>query len=291
MKFRTLLNRPYDRVKITSLGRFFSVFTLLFGIATINSGNNLLYMILAYLLMLLFSSGILSTLNILFLEISIEGQDIIYKNREGDILITVRKNKIPGFFLYFCTRDGCTFVPELGGKKVILKLPYKGKRRGIQNIDSITVYSLYPFGFAKRWRDIKQNAQVLVLPDIDRNANMDGYYERFSLGDKSVKERGFDGEFQGLMRYRSGESLYHIHWKKSYKELQVKRFGNNQKDSVIFRLKERPSDDEIDIVASLIHREIKKGKSVGLLVENRFFIEPSKGNAHELGLLKKLALL
>ena len=291
MRLKVLLNRPFDRVNITTLGKFFSVFTLFFGIATINSGNNLLYMILAYLLVLLFASGILSTMNILFLKVAPETQDIIYKRKEGYILIKVSKSRIPGFSLYFCTKDGCTFVPEIKNNEITIKLPYVGKKRGIQKIDNITVYSLYPFGFAKRGREMRLNMDVLVLPDINRKVDKNGYYQKFALGDNSVEKKGVDGEFLGLARYRSGESLYHIHWKKSYKELQVKKFSTMEKDSVVFHLKEHPDDDEIDIVASLIHREIEKGKSVGLLVDNRFYVAPSTGSVHALGILRKLALL
>ncbi len=291
MKLRNLLNRPFDRVKITPLGRFFSVFTLLFGIATINSGNNLLYMILAYLLILLFASGILSTANILFLHVQATGQEAIYKKRTGNIILKVSKGKIPGFFLYFCTDTGCAFLPVLTSRVALIKVPYKGKKRGIQTISDITVYSLFPFGFAKRWRNIRIDAKVMVFPAIDREVDDAYIFKRYLQGEESSSKRGFDGEFRGLRRYKAGESLYHIHWKKSFKELNLKEFGTMEQDSLVFQLPQDPSEDDIDNVASTIHQWLKAGKSVGLFAEGRFFVPPSKGSTHEYNLMKRLALL
>jgi len=292
MKLRPLLNRPFDRVKITPLGRLFSIFTLLYGIATINSGNNLLYMILAYLLILLFASGILSTLNILFLNVEPQGQDTIYKNRASNIYVRVFKKRIPSFLMYFCTEQGCKFVPFLEkGKDIVINLPFKSQRRGVVNVDSLTVYSLFPFGFARRWRYVSLNMKVMVLPSIDVHLKNRYRFEKFALGKEYMEKRGFDGDFKGLRRYIPGESLLHIHWKKSYKELNLKEFGSMEKNSVIFRLPALPDETEIDAVATLIHEKIREKESVGLLVEGKFFIPPSVGVAHELNLLKTLALL
>lgn len=291
MKLKNLLNRPFDRVRITLLGKFFSVFTLFFGIATINSGNNLLYMILSYLLILLFASGIMSTANILFLDIEIIGQEEIYKNRTGYLLVKVRKRKNPGFFLYFCIGDGCAFVPILRKNSVIIKVPYKGTKRGIQKVLNIKVYSLFPFGFAQRWRNIDVDAKVLVFPSIDKDVEKEYMVRKYLLGEEDSNTRGFDGEFRGLGRYRVGESLYHIHWKKSYKELNIKEFGTMERDNLVFWLSSEADESDIDSVASIIHRKIREGKNVGLLVENKFYIAPSTGHTHELHLMRRLALL
>ncbi len=292
MKLKSLLNRPFDRVKITPLGKLFSVFTLLYGIATINSGNNLLYMILAYLLILMFASGILSTLNILFLSVEPQGQDIIYKNRTANIYVKVSKKKLPAFLIYFCTSHGCKFIPFLmKDRNIVVNLPFKSQKRGIIGIEDLTVYSLFPFGFAKRWRYINIGMKILVLPDIDVHLKERHKFEKSAPGEKYADKRGFEGDFKGLRRYIPGESLLHIHWKKSYKELNLKEFGIMEKDSIIFRLPASAEEVEIDAVATLIHETIRENKSVGLLVEDKFFIPPSVGVSHELNLLKTLALL
>ena len=57
-----LMHRP--RLSFTRGGKIFFVVTLALGIAALNSGNNLLYLVLSMMLSLILSSGVLSSLNL-----------------------------------------------------------------------------------------------------------------------------------------------------------------------------------------------------------------------------------
>jgi uncharacterized protein (DUF58 family) len=59
---RAFQHRP--QLKFTTEGRVFSLTTLGLGVAALNSGNNLLYLVLGMMLALILSSGVLSSLNL-----------------------------------------------------------------------------------------------------------------------------------------------------------------------------------------------------------------------------------
>ena len=291
MRLRSLLRHPFDRVSITPLGRFFSIFTLLFGIAAINSGNNLLYFILAYLLMLLFASGILSTINILGIEVEFLGQDELFRGEEGNLYLSVRKKKYPSFLLHVCTDAGCSFLPYVGKEKKEISVPILSSKRGIKKLEKIYVYSIYPFGFARRGIYVSLNAEYLVYPRIDLPVYDEKDKYIASWGERYGSRKGYEGEFRGLRRYETGDRLFHIHWKKSVKELNVKEFEGVETRVIYITIPRSHDDKIVDEVASFAHLILRKGESVGLLMEGNILVPPGKGEEHEKSILRVLALL
>lgn len=291
MKLGALLRHPFDRVKITPLGRFFSVFTLFFGVAAINSGNNLLYFILAYLLILLFSSGILSTFNIAGLEIEAYGQDDLYKGKRGMIYLKVKKRRFYSFLLFICTEYGCTFLPYVDKKGRVAKVEIEAIKRGINVLNNVFVYSVYPFGFARRGVYVNLSMEYIVFPRIDLPVYATGHKENIRYGKTYGQERGYEGEFKGLKRYEIGERLFHIHWKKAFKELNVKVFEGEKSETYYISVSHAMNEDEIDKVASLVHNIMEEGKSVGIVMNGKVIIPPGKGKNQERAILNTLAML
>ncbi len=285
------MSHPFDRVKITPLGRFFSFFTLLFGFAAINSGNNLLYLVLAYLLVLIFASGIFSTVNILWLEIEGAGQDELFKDSVGYLYLKLRKKKLPSFLLNVCLKDECTLITYIDKRERRIKLPLKPAKRGIHKLSEVYIYSLYPFGFAKRGINVRLKFEYFVYPRID--IPVDTVVDKYvvSQGEAYGAQRGYEGEFRGLKRYEIGEGLFHIHWRKSIKELNVKQFEGTKSRVYYLGISSEAEDGEIDKVASIAHRILDTGGSVGLVVDGNVVVPPGRGKEHERSILKVLALL
>src|SRR3954464_2654693 len=61
--------KPPRRLKITREGKFFILLTLSVGLAAINTGNNLLYLLLGMLLALIVVSSIMSELSLRHLTV------------------------------------------------------------------------------------------------------------------------------------------------------------------------------------------------------------------------------
>ncbi|CAD7771508.1 MAG: hypothetical protein KIIPBIDF_00264 [Candidatus Methanoperedenaceae archaeon GB50] len=60
------------QVKITKPGIFFVALTIMLGVAAVNTGNNLIYLIAALMLSLMALSGLSSFLNLVGLDFKIE---------------------------------------------------------------------------------------------------------------------------------------------------------------------------------------------------------------------------
>src|SRR5690349_11254979 len=97
-RLRRLL-RPPRRLRFTREGRWFCGITLGIGVAAINTGNNLLYLILGLMLSLIVASGILSESALRRLEITRQPPTRVHAGRPFLMGITLRnhKRRLPSF--------------------------------------------------------------------------------------------------------------------------------------------------------------------------------------------------
>lgn len=226
--------RSSRKLSFTREGKVYVFLCLAIGVASINTGSNLLFLLLSVMLSIIISSGILSETGLR--DLKVERLDIpkAYCNELFLYRFEVENKK--KFFPAFCINireeeiDGYSpFVFRLNpgdigrpfARAVFMK-------RGIHNLQKVTLESTYPFGFFKKSKTISLPGSVMVLPLI-KNVPEKIFIARREINEKKISSglsRRSEEYFFGLKEYRIGENPRHIYWESlaKYKEPMIKEY-------------------------------------------------------------------
>ena len=167
---RDLLKRR-PRLKYTREGRIFSLVTLGVGLAALNSGNNLLYLVLGLMLALIVGSGFLSSLNLNRIRIKRRFPTRIYANQailiEYEVLNT--KRVWPSFGLHLQIDQTPLYLfliaPQDAQK---YQHTHAFLRRGIYHLEGLHLSTQFPFGFFSKSVHLKLSSTFTVYPNLNR---------------------------------------------------------------------------------------------------------------------------
>jgi uncharacterized protein (DUF58 family) len=128
-----------EGIRITKVGLWFVLFTVLVAVAATNTGNNALYLVLASMLGLLVVSGITSRHNLRGLGVAVDLPGEVFANQPFHLPFSLRNKSrfLPRWLLHFAVqRNGSprllTYLPPLGfGKGRVDRL---GARRGFHRL-------------------------------------------------------------------------------------------------------------------------------------------------------------
>jgi uncharacterized protein (DUF58 family) len=197
--------------------------TLGVGAAAVNTGNNLLYLVLGLMLSLILVSGVLSDLVLL----DVEGTRVLPSRAfaGGPALVEIAlrngKRRLPSFSLEVEDRADdlptdrrCYFLKvEANGEQ---RATYRRElpRRGRMTFRSLRLSTRYPFGFFDKWRILALPGELIVFPSIDTSARAPS----LGLGSEGAPDRVVRGpgiEPAGLRDYRVGDEARALHGRRS----------------------------------------------------------------------------
>ncbi len=217
-------NRLFPRkLVVTTEGRWIIALSLLLGVAAINTGNNLLYLILSLLISIITISGILSELALRGVEVERAYPHQLAVGEVALLRVAVRNAKRRAAYnievVEVVDADGLTvrpgYVLHLEGHEIGQAfLQVRANRRGPIATAGLQVSTSYPFGFARKARFLAEPARLLALPATDevvltvRGGLGRGHEER-------SRRVGRGSELLGLRDVRPGDGLRDIHWKVS----------------------------------------------------------------------------
>ncbi|GIW55815.1 MAG: hypothetical protein KatS3mg082_2219 [Nitrospiraceae bacterium] len=212
---------PNRSVRLTGEGTRFVLFTLAVGIAAVNTGNNLFYLLLAMMLSLIVISGLLSEQCLRRLEFRRRVPDYLIAGRPAAAALSVlnRKPWLPSFSLRIAdVVDGITVergihVPHLGPRSsVLLSYPLLITRRGLHRLEGVRVTTPFPFGLFLKSAFVPLETTVIVCPEI--KPVPDGLVrELIAEGHKlAISRRGQGVDLYNLRLYRPGDDSRAIHW-------------------------------------------------------------------------------
>ena len=207
-------------VRFTRVGTTFLVFTVVIGFAALNTGNNALYIGLAFMLGCLLLSGIASKGGLKHLDVEVRGIDEAWAGSPADCVIRISNRS-----RVWNVRDVVVTSGELAQPVLVALIPKRGsvdvnatflfQRRGIVQLKRIDLYTRYPFGFFLKKRRAKLSGEIVVFP---RLLSESGSRERFRpiVGEQmSLNRPGGGTEIHSFREYVRGDSLRHVYWKKS----------------------------------------------------------------------------
>ncbi len=214
--------RRRKRLRFTREGWYYVAFTLGVGVAALNTGNNLLFLVLGLQLTAIVVSGVLS-------EGALEGLSVRRRlpgdPAAGDLFrvtyeITNAKRFWPSPTLSLTERRG----PFAGaraaallvgpGETRVASLQTRAARRGRYELGEVAVATRFPFGLFEKWLPLPAADELYVLParvPPRERAEAGGARE----GERPEGRAGQGSEFLGLRDLRSGDDRRLVHWRKS----------------------------------------------------------------------------
>lgn len=299
------------RLRFTREGKYFVALTLGIGFAAINTGNNLLYLVLGMLLALIVGSGVLSEISLAALEVSRRIPHRIYATRPYlmGINLTNSKRRFPSFSIEVedlltgeSLEKKCYFLKVPSGRTQHTSYRHAFDRRGLYRFTGFQVSTKFPFALFRKSRQVACPNDVIVFPAVHPLLPPAGYSAE--AGRQTAGRLDRQGEFHGLRDYLDGDDPRDIHWRKSARvghlvirqnEEQVGRriaiFLDNQQ--------RQPTPTEQDIgrqeravsqAASLATHYLRAGYVVRLVTRTAS-VGPGSGQQHLTRILHALALL
>jgi len=289
-------------LKVTRIGRTYLVVTFGVGLGALNTGNNLLYLLLGMLLSMVVVSGVLSERCLRDLAVRRVGTDAAFAGEPFAFRWALTKKRGHGFALTLSEADspltgegGVGYLPA--GVDHVVRADLTAPKRGPVPLTGVRVTTTWPLGLFAKTRVFPLEGTLLVYPRRGYACQDPGEAERGPVGDAGNPRRNDGtGDVSGLRELMYGEDARRIHWLKSAslgKLLRVEREREERRTWVLAveaGLEGEALERRCEEVAALAHRLIEEGHEVGLdTADGR--VRPAAGSAQERRVLRALAWL
>lgn len=275
--------QPPRSIRPTREGWWFLLVTVGVGLAATNTGNNLLFLLLAMLLSFIIISGLLSEQSLRSLAVSRVLPKRVHAGHAaaGRILVSNASRRLPAFSLHIQgAANRSQYLVKLAPQETVdLREELLFGQRGLHILPSLKVSTRYPFSLFHKTARPGLTTEVLVYPRLVPLPPVFG--RRLSTRGASARyQKGRGSGLYDLRPYRDGDDLRLVHWKTTAKvgEFMLKEL-EQEEDEKIALLVEDPlevsapgvaanMERDIEIVASLAADLLKRGAEVALLTSN-----------------------
>lgn len=208
-----------ERIRITKLGFWYVLATLLLGLTATNTGNNSLYLVFSAMLSILVLSGILSRLNLKRIDVTVQPVGEIFAGEAATLKLEIRnRGRFFGRWLFEVSLDdgeAATWIGYLGRRQTTyssVEVVYA--RRGLRQIRAIHLASVFPLGLFRKGLRLRPEVEVLVYPRLlEGAASLPPAGAR--SGERAVRRVGFGYDLHALRAFAPGDDPRSIHWKQS----------------------------------------------------------------------------
>ncbi|HYA96625.1 MAG TPA: DUF58 domain-containing protein [Methylomirabilota bacterium] len=234
--------------KVTREGWFYLAGVMAVAVAGLNTGNNLLFLILASMIALILMSGILSTIGLSGISMRLELPEEIFAGETVHARMELRNDKqsMPSFSLRVegirgkdsassAIMDAPVYFPYTPRQERVHQwVPLVFPRRGLYRQEAFRIATRFPFGFLEKGRRVDLAREVLVYPSIAATQDFRAVLPALQGSIESLnKGRGQD--LHALRDYRPTDSARHVHWKASARTgtLLVREFNREDDRRVL----------------------------------------------------------
>ncbi|MCS6901364.1 MAG: DUF58 domain-containing protein [Myxococcales bacterium] len=215
-----------SHLRVTREGKWFIGITLGVGLAAMNTGNNLLYLLFGVLLSLIVVSGVLSEVSLWGLSVvrRLPARAQVGRFHQVDIEVYNSKKKIPSYAIEVeDLRAGqpadkrCFFLKISPSSAQVAAYRRTPQRRGQDRHTGFRVATRFPFGFFEKSREIESYGDLIIYPAVDpvRLARDERGRDKGGAG---VLGRGGGDDLAGVRPEREGDDPRDIYWRKSTME-------------------------------------------------------------------------
>jgi uncharacterized protein (DUF58 family) len=207
-------------VRLTRIGTVYVLSTVVLAIAAINTGNNSLYIAVAFMLGCLLLSGIASKGGLKNLEVEVPVLREVWAGKPAEGILRVRnRSRIWNVRDVVITAESLAaplLIPVVSrGETRTLPVQFVFPKRGRALVSAIDSYTRYPFGFFLKKRRLRVQSEVIVYPRLLPGGSENARFRRVVGDEQTTARRGLGSEVHSFRDYSRGDSLRHVHWKKS----------------------------------------------------------------------------
>jgi len=270
---------------ITREGGAYLLVIFLLSLTAMNTGNNLLFLILATLLSAILVSGIVARTSLRSVFVSLQVPENVFEGEKISIKVSLRNTKrlFPSFSISVEDLGAIRIssapskhgkwlpwrVRQIGGERgangsVLRHSAYfpiippgetrtelvfqSFPRRGPYRLEGFKLSTRFPFGFFRRGERVRAEGEVLVYPSIQE---VSSYFNLlpFLPGRLEGLHVGHGESLYAIRRYQEGESARHVDWKATAKtgELMAREYAREEESKFCL------------ILDTLIHRPATPG--------------------------------
>jgi uncharacterized protein (DUF58 family) len=259
--------RPPRKLKFTREGKFFVGISLGVGFAAINTGNNLLYLLLGMLLALIIVSGLMSELSLRDLTVvrRLPLRAQVGRPHLVEIEVFNHKGRVPSYAIEVeDLRAGqpadkrCFFLkisPKSAQVAAYRRTPAK---RGRDKHVGFRIATRFPFGLFEKSREVPAEGELIIYPAVDPVQLPPLAAGRHAGGEASFT-RGHGDDYLGLKLLRDGEDPRDVHWRKSASvgQLVMRERAREARPDVVLPLDVVRRDDAKDDWSTGFERRIR----------------------------------
>lgn len=236
--------------RLTREGIIYLAAVFVVALASVNTGNNLLFMILACLLAGILISGILSRVVLTGLDLRIDLPEHVFAEQPilANVEVFNEKNMMPSFSLrvvgagedddqaQILTRPVYfPYIPRESSARQNVELVFP--RRGIYRQNAFGIRTKFPFGFLEKTRRVDSEMELVVYPRIEPTSE---FYEILPLlsGEIESMHRGRGYDLHSIREYTTSDSVRFVDWKASAKSgsLKIREFAREDERRLILAL-------------------------------------------------------
>jgi len=208
---------------LTREGKAFVFVTLGVGLAAVNTGNNLIYLMLGLMLSTLLLSMVLSEIALARLRVFRGTPSRLFAGRPAIIGVTLANDKRRISSYSIDVEDRAAYGPPLP-RCTHLKVDPRGAdgatytftpvKRGVLLLEGFRVSTRFPFGLVEKARWIEGAAELLVYPRLV-DVRLGDLARSAEKGESPSRIAGDGSEVAGLREHRVGDGARAIHWRRT----------------------------------------------------------------------------
>jgi uncharacterized protein (DUF58 family) len=232
--------------KLTREGLIYLGAVFILVLAAVNTGNNMLFMILACALAGILISGVLSRNVLTGVDLKFDLPEHIFAEQPVLAEVELRNEKpwMPSFSLRVVGEPKTEasdilakpvffpYIPRLSSARQKVEVTFP--RRGVYRQNSFGIRTRFPFGFFEKTRTVESALEIVVYPRIEET---DPFYEVLPLisGEMASQFRGRGHEPHSLRAYTPTDSARFVDWKVTAKagHLMVREFAREDERRVM----------------------------------------------------------
>jgi len=296
----------WRKLSFTRVGWYFVGLTLGVGAAAINTGNNLLYLVLGAMLAMIVTSGLLSEKNLRGVRVQRKLPKRVFVDQpfQVDLCIYNSQQRWTSLSLVLSEMNGdvkqdrpCVVFAIPPQQTVQTSYIATVNLRGLHELRMVRVTTRFPFSLFAKSRAEHVSDTLIAYPKIHDVHTRTRYGRELADGESGV--RGHGGDFDALRDYREGDNLRDIVWRKAAgtQRVVVREYIHPRINEVVIPFDdidrgqtEAQREQAIRDAASLAVHHLKLGHAVGLETTDAL-IPPVRGSKQGDRILDALALM
>jgi uncharacterized protein (DUF58 family) len=203
------------------------------AIAALNTGNNLLFMILSAMLAAIAVSGVVSRLSLSGIEMSLALPEHIFAEQPvlAEVKLENHKLSLPSFSLRVGAHPKArtagvltrpVYFPYIARQAAVEQaVELRFPRRGVYRQDAFAISTRFPFGFLEKTRKVESPMEVVVYPRV---LPTEEFYEILPMisGEIESYQRGRGHDLYSIRDYQPTDSARFVDWKASARSAAMK---------------------------------------------------------------------